>query len=310
MSGTAAVLVTGAGGMIGSAVVGTLCANGVRVRAHTGPPGYLGMPLPGGVECVAAQIGDRPAIEAACAGVDAVVHLAGPPSVAASFADPVGYARDHVLGTATVLAAAVAAGVRRLVHVSSAEVYGRSARAGVREDDELRPVSPYGAAKAAAEQLVRAAVERGEMEVVVLRPFSVYGPGSPATSLVGTIVAQSRSADEILVRSLGTVRDYVHVDDVALAAITALSRGEGGVYNIGSGRGTSVAELAQAATVAAGRAIPVRATGDPDRPAAIDLAVLVANPAAAAAALGWRARSLAAGMTAVMAALDAEPAGG
>jgi nucleoside-diphosphate-sugar epimerase len=268
------VLVTGAGGMIGGAVVARLHAAGALVRAHVGPEGFAGGPLPPGVESHWCDVLD---VAPLLTGVDIVVHLAGPPGVAASFADPARYLRDHVLGTAAVLAAL---GSARLVHVSSAEVYGRPADNPVAESAPTVPLSPYGVAKLGAEALVRALCR----EATILRPFSVYGPRSPAYSLVGTIARQASRAGAIDLADLTPIRDYVHVDDLARAVARCVREPAPGTFNIGSGVGTSVAELARLVTTVLGRDLPISSTGS-DRP--VDVVELVADTALTWSELGW-----------------------
>src|SRR5262249_12438978 len=141
------VAVTGAAGMIGSAVTRSLLGAGAEVRAHAGPGGTDASWLPDGIDVSFAEITDGDAVATLGAGAEVVVHLAGPASVAESFADPDRHARDHVAGTATVLEACTAARVRRIVYISSAEIYGRPAANPVAEDAPAAPRSPYGAAK-------------------------------------------------------------------------------------------------------------------------------------------------------------------
>jgi nucleoside-diphosphate-sugar epimerase len=284
------VLVTGAGGMIGGAVVARLQAAGAQVRAHVGPPGFVGAPLPTGVEAHWCDVLD---VGSLLTGIDVVVHLAGPPGVAASFADPARYLRDHVLGTAAVLAAL---GPARLVHVSSAEVYGRPPHNPVAESAPTVPLSPYGVAKLSAEALVRVLCP----EATILRPFSVYGPRSPAHSLVGTIARQARDADAIELADLTPIRDYVHVDDLCRAVVRCVRKPAPGTFNIGSGVGTSVAALARLVTTAVGRDLPIVING-PDRPA--DVVELIADTTRARAELGWVAEiDLTAGLAETVAA--------
>jgi nucleoside-diphosphate-sugar epimerase len=285
------VLVTGAGGMIGGAVVARLHAAGALVRAHVGPQGFTGGPLPPGVE---AQWCDVLDIGPLLTGIDVVVHLAGPPGVAASFADPARYLRDHVLGAAAVLAAL---GPARLVHVSSAEVYGRPAGNPVAESAPTVPLSPYGVAKLGAEALVRVLGP----DATILRPFSVYGPRSPAYSLVGTIARQATGTGTIELADLTPIRDYVHVDDLARAVVRCVREPTPGTFNIGSGLGTSVAELARLVTTVAGRDLPITSTG-PDRPT--DVVELVADTTRTRSDLGWVAEiDLTAGLAGTVAAL-------
>jgi nucleoside-diphosphate-sugar epimerase len=288
------VLVTGAGGMIGSVATRMLYEQGVLVRAHLGPPGAPSAALPEGVPVSSTEISDLDAVSALVQGVDAVVHLAGPASAAASFEAPVEYTRTHVVGTATVLEACRAAGVRRLIHVSSGEVYGQPVRNPVDEDAPTLPRSPYGAAKLGAEALVRAFSPPAGIAAVVLRPFSVYGPRSPERSLVGRLIRAALTDDVIRLSTLRPVRDYVHVDDVGAAvaaALEGLTNGPVGsevpVYNVASGVGTSVADLAAQVVATAGRSAELEKTPTPDRPAGSDVVELVADIRRARAELGW-----------------------
>ncbi|MFZ4517062.1 MAG: NAD-dependent epimerase/dehydratase family protein [Microthrixaceae bacterium] len=301
MSGVtgAGVAVTGADGFIGRAVVARLLAGGRTVQAVAGPPGTsAGEPgqVPEGQMSAGAELRGRGdleepgLLEGLLEGAGAVVHLAGPASVARSFDDPAGYVRVHTGGTARLCAAMAAAGVRRLVLVSSAEVYGRPVANPVAETAATAPRSPYGAAKVGAEAVAGAAARRGELEVVVVRPFSVYGEGMAPWSVLGGLLDAARAGSPLHVRDPRPVRDFVHVDDVAELLAVALEVPAGDapvVLNAATGVGTSVGELMD---------VVARVTGVPaggpapgaDRPAAADLPELMGDPAAAAA-FGWTA---------------------
>ncbi len=289
--GDGPVAVTGADGFIGRAVVGRLLAAGRAVTAAAGPPGSATGSVPAGAELRGCGDLEEPGLlETLLEGARAVVHLAGPASVARSFDDPAAYVRVHAGGTARVCAAMAATGVRRLVLVSSAEVYGRPAANPVVETAPTAPRSPYGAAKVGAEAVAAAAARRGELDVVVVRPFSVYGDGMAPWSVLGGLLDAARRGDRLRVRDPRPVRDFVHVSDVAGLLELALSVPTGGdpvVLNAATGVGTSVGELLE--VVAAVTGMPVERTPrGADRPAAADLPELVGDPAAAAA-LGWTA---------------------
>lgn len=289
------MLVTGAGGLVGTATCRRLVAAGVMVRALVGPPGRPGLPaLPALPETESrwADVTDLAECRRAVVDAGAVVHLAGPPSVAASFRSPVEYARSHVVGTATLLEACRDTGVRRMVYISSAEIYGCPQRSPVSEEAPAAPRSPYAAAKLGAEAMVTTLAPALGLPAAVLRPFSVYGAGSPPTSLVGRLVRQVLAEPEVHLGDLRPVRDYLYVDDLADAVVRALTAplpAAVRAYNAGSGVGTSVGELAAAALAAARRRAPVRQAPGHDRAAGVDIPELVADTARASAELGWAA---------------------
>lgn len=273
--------ITGANGFIGQAVMRRIGEN--PCVGHVGP-------VRG--EAGAIDICDQPALEVLFAGIDTLVHLAGPSSVAASFDAPAEFARAHVLGTATLLAAAERIGVQRFVYVSSAEVYGRADTVCVSESAPLLPLSPYGAAKAAAEQLVTGAVRRGALRSsVIVRPFSVYGPGMRANGLVGRLAAMAYLRIPMRVFSANTTRDYVHVDDLARGLLMAAARDEPGVLtlNLASGTGTNVATLAALFARISGGPDTLIVEEQGDRSRALDIVHLVADVSLAHEMLGWRA---------------------
>jgi nucleoside-diphosphate-sugar epimerase len=235
---------------------------------------------------------DTEAVSDLVAGAGIVVHLAGPPSVAASFDQPREYARAHVMGTATLLEACRGAGVSRLVHVSSAEIYAQPSSNPVDEQHRLDPRSPYGAAKLGAEYMVRAMAPVLQMEAAVLRPFSVYGPGAPARSLVGSVIRQALTAPAVRVADLRPVRDYCFVNDAADAVVRSCRAQlpePVSVYNVGSGHGVSVDEIVKLIIAVAGTNIPVVNADDSDRPASATVTALVASTRRAADELGWEA---------------------
>jgi nucleoside-diphosphate-sugar epimerase len=222
--------------------------------------------------------------------VDAVVHAAGPPSVAASFRNPVLFAEAHVLGTARVLEAALSCAVKRLVYVSSADVYGQPLTNPVGESEFIRPLSPYAGMKVAAETMLLAGARYAGIELVILRPFSVYGPGMSDYSLITSLISQSLCGSAIEIHSPEVVRDYVYVDDVAKAVGKSLARHaskDALLLNIGSGRGTSALELARKIqSIARVEKLLVRRTNS-DRPVGLDISHLVADIRLAKRQLGW-----------------------
>jgi nucleoside-diphosphate-sugar epimerase len=265
-------------------------AAGADVRALVAAPALQSHRLPADIPRFTGDICDRAVVEAAVSGAKIVVHLAGPASVAASFSDPAEFTRVHVTGTATMLDVCAAAGVRRVVYVSSAEVYGRPRSNPVRETARPRPRSPYAAAKGGAEQLVQAYAVSHRASSVILRAFSLYGPGCSPESLIGTILRQGLNSDRIRLADLEPIRDFLYVDDFARAVVlsTVSPLPQTITINIGSGEGRSVEEVARTALETMGRDLPIEA--DPARkrrPGSAELDLLIADISRARRVLHW-----------------------
>lgn len=295
------VVVTGADGFVGRAVTRALLAERAAVTAWCGLAGEIPAE-PGVARTVRGDICDPELADDALAGAELVVHLAGPASVAESHRWPGEFLRVHGEGTANVLRAAARA--RRVVYISSAEVYGSPAASPVAEDTPLDPQSPYAAAKVTAERHVAAS----GIPATILRPFSLYGPGSGQHGVFSAILDQARHAAAVELLDLGAIRDWCFVADLAEAVVRAgrLERPDLTICNIGSGHGTSVGDLARTVLRAVGRPdLPVRqVTRRADRPDGTSARLLVASRRRAEARLGWIPRhDLDAGVHRTLAAL-------
>jgi nucleoside-diphosphate-sugar epimerase len=307
----ATVLVTGAGGFLGSAVVRRLVRQEIPVRALAGPIEEEGrlVPPPPGVESVHGDIEDGALLDDVIDGVACVYHLAGPPSVAESFAAPARTLRIHAAATAAVVERCVAAGVPRIVYVSSAEVYRAGGVGRVDESHPRSPRSPYGIAKLAAELVVEA-YAGPRLQASIVRPFSVYGPGASPRSLVATLVEAVRAGRTPRVADTRPVRDYCFVDDVADAIVACGGRGgpAARAFNVASGRGVSVAELARTLMRVAGHPdLTIEETGA-DRPPSAMTLELIGDPERARSELGFSAcTSLEDGLASTLRARTLDP---
>ena len=275
------VLVTGVGGFVGTALARGLAAAGEEVLGT-----YLGAEPTGvGVNLRAADILDPPGLEVVVSefAPERIVHLAGLSSVAESWKRPDDYRRVNVEGVENLLAAA---GGRRVLLASSAEVYGR-----VPEDEqpitEARPVdprNPYAESKAAAEERVLAAGG------IVVRMFNVVGPGQAETFALPSFARQlaaARGGDTVLqVGNLAMRRDFLHVDDAVAGYRTLIRSGEkGGVYNLGRGEALSLRAALDLLIEVAGIAASVEV--DPERLRPVDVELTLADNRRLRA-LGWR----------------------
>jgi GDP-4-dehydro-6-deoxy-D-mannose reductase len=225
---------------------------------------------------------------------DVVYHLAGQSDVARSWVDVHGTYRTNVEGLLNVLAASRAAGVSKVVAVISADVYGYvlPEQLPLDENTPMRPVSPYGASKVAADYAALQAFLGYGMDVVRVRPFTHIGPGQSerfvASALASRIaMAERDELDEITVGSLDTRRDFTDVRDVVRAYRLLAEHGQAGeVYNICTGVDISIQDLADTLVSLADR--PVRLVPDPALLRPADLAVLRGDASRLHALTGWK----------------------
>lgn len=250
----ARVLVTGGAGFIGGRLVTALLDAGARVvvadeRPHPDPA----------VRSVVGDLRDPEVRRAAVrTGLDGVVHLAAATSVLRSVADPAGVYRTNVEVTADLLELCRAHGVPRMVFASTNAVTGDVGGTPISERMPLRPLTPYGATKAAAEMLLSAYTGVYGMRTCAVRFANVYGPGMRhKDSFVPRLMRAAATGGGVQVYGDGAqLRDYVHVDDVVQAVLLAWRTGHTGPLVVGSGRSTSVNDLIETARTVTGAAIP------------------------------------------------------
>ncbi|HEX6162998.1 MAG TPA: SDR family NAD(P)-dependent oxidoreductase [Vicinamibacterales bacterium] len=288
------VLVTGAGGFIGSHLVEALVARGAKTRAmvrytSTGTRGWLDQsPAASQVEFVASDIGDERAMAKAMAGVDTVFHLAALIGIPYSYQAPDSYVRTNVEGTANVLRCALNAGVRRVVHTSTSEVYGTARTVPIREDHPLQTQSPYSATKAGADLLAWSYHRSFGLAVATVRPFNTYGPRQSARAVIPTIITQALTGTEIRLGHLAPTRDFTFVADTVegFLRVADADRAIGAVVNLGSGQETSIGDLAARICALTGSRATVIVDSQRERPAASEVERLCAD-AGFARELGW-----------------------
>jgi UDP-glucose 4-epimerase len=280
------VLVTGGAGFIGSHLVARLLSEGFAVTVLDNLATGLRENVPAGATLVEGDVADRPLVDDVFSGesFDAVFHVAGQASISRSFDAPEIDLSTNVLGTVNVVRGCIETGVPRLLHASSMTIYGEPEHVPTPEEAPCVPVSYYGVTKYAAERYVHVSGDREDADLAVtsLRMFNVYGPGqsitNPYQGVLAIFVGNVLRGEPITIHGDGAqTRDFVYVDDVVSAWMHVLDLPDsfGRTLNVGSGRETSVTELADAVLEACGesrstwevRSAPVQ-RGDQRRSAA------------------------------------------
>ncbi|MBI4229573.1 MAG: UDP-glucose 4-epimerase GalE [Planctomycetes bacterium] len=307
------LLATGGAGYVGSHVSAAFRASGHEVAVYDDLSSGHEWAIPPGTPFTRGDVRDTSRLEAALRSsrAEGVLHFAAKCLVGESVLKPDLYFDINVVGGASLLRAMERAGVKRLLFSSTASVYGNPQTSPIPEDHPLNPVNPYGESKRDFENLLAAAARAGAVRYASLRYFNAAGcaeDGSlgedhdPETHLIPNALRALLPGGAPLTvfgrdwptRDGTCVRDYLHVEDLADAHLRAWDRlcrdGEGGVFNLGTGTGSTVLEVLEAIRNEAGRKVPVsfgpRRDGDP--------AVLVASNVRARRILGWTpCRSLA-----------------
>ena len=292
------VLVTGAGGFIGSHVVEELARRGAKVRCFVrynsrNDPGLLKM-LPYEVrenlEIVSADLTSPEAVEQAVEGAEIVFHLGAIISIPYSYAHPREVLEANVQGTLNVLLAARDAGVGRVVHTSTSEVYGSAEYVPIDEKHPLCAQSPYSASKIAADKLAESFGRSYGLGVVTVRPFNTYGPRQSDRAVIPTIIAQALTGNEVYLGATHPRRDLTYVSDTVDGLIAA-GYGEdleGQTINLGSGQDISIGDLGYRIIDLVGRDVELVFDATRIRPQASEVQQLLADNSKATELLGWR----------------------
>jgi NAD dependent epimerase/dehydratase len=291
------VLVTGAGGFIGSHLCHALVDRGAKVTAlcrYTSrrDEGNL-VALPAAVRAqIEVQFGDmrdRDFVGRLVAGADAVFNLAASISVPYSFVAPREVVMTNVEGALNVLSAAVGTNAR-ILQMSSSEVYGTAQYTPIDERHPLDAQSPYAASKVGADKLAESFHKSFGVPVVIARPFNTYGPRQSLRAVIPVVVAQALAGGELTLGSLTPTRDFVYVGDTVEGLIRLLSSDaatQGLTFNIATGRDISVADVVTMVGELLGRELRVRSADERMRPQKSEVHQLLGDPAKLRELTGW-----------------------
>jgi dTDP-glucose 4,6-dehydratase len=291
------VLVTGAGGFIGGHLVERLVREGARTRAlvrynsrnERGTLDWLPPETLEEVEVLLGELRDVESVGRAVEDVDIVLHLGAQIAIPYSYVSPRDFVETNVVGALNVANAARAAGVERLVHTSSSEVYGSARQIPITEDHPLEPQSPYAASKVAADKLMDAFHRSFELPVTILRPFNTYGPRQSARAVIPTIIAQALAGGTVRLGSLAPRRDLTFVSDtVAGLVAAALSPAAvGRTIQLGTGHDVSIGTLVDLVGELLGRELEVETEAARVRPHRSEVERLISDPSRARELLDW-----------------------
>ncbi len=302
------ILVTGAGGFIGSHLTDELVRQGHRVRVlvryngrdDRGSLADLPPAIQSEIEVERGDLKDPGAVLRAVADCEWVFHLGALIAIPYSYHNPYDVVQTNVLGTAHVLDACRSSSrLERVVLTSTSEVYGTAQRVPIDEQHPLQGQSPYAATKIAADALGESYYRSFGLPVVILRPFNTFGPRQSARAIIPTIISQALVRPEVKLGRLDPRRDLTYVKDTVAGfiAIAGCDSALGRVVNIGRGEDISIGELVELIGRRLGREIVVRSEEARHRPAKSEVERLLAGTALAQSLWGWKPRySLEAGL--------------
>ncbi len=250
------VLVTGAGGFIGTHLVEELVKKGCSVRAFVhynsfnrwGWLDYVDKNIKDSIEVFSGDVRDPNGVKEAMKNIDVVFHLAALIGIPYSYHSPDTYVDTNVKGTLNILQAARDLDVEKIIHTSTSEVYGTAQFVPITEEHPINPQSPYSATKSGADFLALSFYRSFNLPVAVIRPFNTYGPRQSARAVIPTIITQVKSGKKkIKIGSLHPTRDFTYVKDTAegFIKIAESDNSLGKVLNVGNNTEISIKNLVE-----------------------------------------------------------------
>lgn len=289
------VLVTGAGGFIGSHLSEQLIKDGAKVRAmvrYNGPGrrGWLdSSEHVNDMDVVSGDVVDPGYVRHCMEGCDVVFHLAALIAIPYSYVAPTSYVQTNVNGTLNVLEAGRLLQTPRIVHTSTSEVYGTAMQVPIDETHPLQGQSPYSASKIGADKLVESFYKSFDTPVVTVRPFNTFGPRQSARAVLPTIISQCMVGDVVKLGALTPTRDLNYVANTADGFIKA-SQSEkaiGQTINLGTGKEISIGDLAHLIAELMGKKITIDCEEERLRPEKSEVNRLVACNKLAKELINW-----------------------
>lgn len=295
------VLVTGAGGFIGSRLVEYLVNLGARltvfVRYNSRNDWGLLELLPqkqlNEIEVITGDLRDSNAVSSAVEGMDIIFHLGSLIAIPYSYMHPREVVETNIMGTLNVLMAAREAGTQKIVHTSTSEVYGTAQYVPIDEKHPLQGQSPYSASKIGADKIAESFHRSFNLPIATIRPFNTFGPRQSARAIIPTIIVQALKSQKIQLGSLHPTRDFTYVDDIVEAFIKVAEspHSVGKVINVGSNFEISIGDLAQKIIGLMGKDAHIMTKTKRVRPPNSEVDRLRCNNSQAKKLLGWEPKT-------------------
>jgi len=294
------VLVTGAGGFIGSHLTERLVDLGADVsvflrynsRSDEGMIRQLPAETRKNMKLVYGELRELETVREAMRNIDVVFNLAALVSIPYSYLHPQEVIETNTIGTLNVLTAARDEEVEKIVQTSTSEVYGTARYVPIDEEHPKQPQSPYSASKIAADAIALSFYCSFNLPVAIIRPFNAYGPRQSDRAIIPSIISQALTKKEILVGDITPTRDFNFVTDTVegFTKIAESQESIGQEINIGSGLEISIADLIQKIISATGREVKVVQEERRLRPEKSEVRRLCADNSKARKLIGWEPR--------------------
>jgi dTDP-glucose 4,6-dehydratase len=292
------VVVTGAGGFIGSHLVERLVVLGAEAtaflrynsRSEKGLIDECPEDVRSQIRVVWGDLRDPDSLRRGFGRAEVIFHLGALVGIPYSYDSPRQYVDTNVVGTLNVLEAARASEVRRVIHTSTSEVYGTPIYTPIDEKHPLQGQSPYSATKIGADKIVESFWRAFGLPATTIRPFNTFGPRQSARAILPAIIRQALNRSTIRLGSLEPVRDMNFVADTidAFIRIARCDAALGRVVNVGSGRGQTVGEMVEGVSKILGKSLQVTTEEQRVRPPSSEVAELIADATLAKQLFGWQ----------------------
>jgi NAD dependent epimerase/dehydratase len=294
------VLVTGAGGFVGSHLVELLVKKGAQVTAlvHYNSRNDWGMLEDVGknvlkeIKVIAGDLRDSDCVRMAVLRQQVVFHLGALIGIPYSYVNPRDVVDTNLNGTLNVLSAACDSEVEKVVHTSTSEIYGTAQYVPMDEDHPSHPQSPYAASKLGADLLALSFHRSFDLPVGVIRPFNVYGPRQSARAVIPSIIIQALVKGKINLGSVSPTRDLTFVQDTVsgFIAFAECEATTGEVVNLGSGGEVSINQIVELVSECLGKKINIRKEKDRIRPNKSEVERLFSDSGKAKELFDWNPR--------------------